>query len=278
MINKKMIDEALKFYDIDNKYKFDCYKTIDIINNNEEFSKSYEKVNKILYEENFEKIKELWNIKDKNQLFCDKINPFVTNIMILSGYKLHKNNMIKYKLDSNQINIHKKRVKECFESDLINRKYNGVRISQMLWAIYFIRIRLIEIGCLQFQYEIDSIKIHIPKNTNLSIIKVRESIEKSKIEFNKMYNVEKMKYTCNSWLLSNQIYTVIDKDTNIAKFHNLFEVSDGSDCLNDILNFVFNIEECNDYSTLKETTSLQKIIKENLLNNKNFYLGVGTLK
>ncbi len=28
MINKKIIDEALEFYDIDNKYKIECYETL----------------------------------------------------------------------------------------------------------------------------------------------------------------------------------------------------------------------------------------------------------
>lgn len=37
-------------------------------------------------------------------------------------------------------------------NDLVIRKYEGVRISQMLWAIYFIRGRLLEIGILQFEY------------------------------------------------------------------------------------------------------------------------------
>ena len=92
--------------------------------------------------------------------------------MIILGYELHRNNIDNYRLDINQVNIHKNRVKECFESDLIYRNYDGVRISQMLWAVYFIRVRIIEIGRLQYEYEsteknISIIKIHIPKGKKL---------------------------------------------------------------------------------------------------------------
>lgn len=279
MINKKIIDEALNFYGIDNKYKVKCYKTLDIIKNNEEFSKAYERVSKILFEDDFLKLKELWNIKDINRLFCNKISPFITNLIILSGYEIHKKNIEEYKLNNSQIKIHKMRIKECFESDLINRKYEGVRISQMLWATYFIRIKLIEVGSLQFGYESNSIiKIHIPKNTNFNIKNIKNSIEKSKIELKKIYRIDNFRYVCNSWLLSNQLYTVINKDTNIAKFHDLFKVINGDNCLKDILNFVFNIDECNNYSDLDEKTSLQRTIKRELLNNHKFYLGVGTFK
>ena len=248
MINKKIIDESFHFYEIDNKYKEKCYNTVNDICRNDVFSKSFENMYKILYEDDFEKIKKLWNEKDINMLFGESINPFITNVMILAGYKIHQSNMEKYGLDNNQVAIHKKRVKECFENDLVNRQRSGVRISQMLWATYFIRTRIIEIGSLQFEYENNkTIKIHIPKNTNLDIMKVKESINNSKIEINKIYEINNFTYICNSWLISNQLNNLISKNTNISKFYDLFEVKDGEDCINDILNFVYNLDYCNNF-------------------------------
>lgn len=279
MINKEIIDESFDFYEIDNKYKEKCYNIVNDICKNDVFKKSFENMYKILYEDDFEKIKKIWNEKDINVLFGDSIDPFITNLIILSGYKIHQSNMKKYGLDNNQIAIHKRRVKECFENDLINRQCNGVRISQMLWAAYFIRTRIIEIGSLQFEYEKNmTIKIHIPRNTNLDIIKVKESIDNSKIEINKIYGINNFTYICNSWLLSNQLNNLINKNTNISRFYDLFEVKDGGDCINDILNFVYNIDDCNNYLNLEENTSLQKIIKQELLNGNKFYLGNGILK
>lgn len=279
MINQKIVDEAFEFYEIDTKYKEKSYETLEEISKNKNFIKSFNKAFKILYEDEFSNIKNLWKIKDKNIFFCDSINPFITNLMIISGYKVHKSNMKEYMLDDEQINIHKKRVKECFESDLIKRDTSGVRISQMLWAVYFIRLRIIEIGSLQFEYENEkTIKIHIPKNTDFRISKIKESIEESKIRIKEIYNIDNFIYRCNSWLLSNQLHNIIDNNSNISKFYNLFNVSNGDNCISDILNFVYNLDACDNYLNLKENTTLQRIIKKELLKGNKFYLGLGILK
>lgn len=37
--------------------------------------------------------------------------------------------------------------------------------------------------------------------------------------------------------IRNQNYNIIDKNSNISLFHNLFDIKDGEDCINDIMNF-----------------------------------------
>lgn len=279
MIGKDIIDEALNFYNIDLQYRDKCYNCAEEINKKEKLSLAISNLYKKLYIEEFTKIKDLWQYKDIDKLFDDNINPFVTNMMVLLGYNHHKKNMQQYNFDATQINIHKKRVKECFESDLKLRKKDGIRISQMLWAIYFIRARIIEIGSLQFEYDSDSVvKIHIPKNTNLNVLSVKESIKKANIKIKQIYSINNFKYICNSWLLSKQVYEIIDKNSNISKFYNLFDVHNGEECTKDILNFVYGIDKCEDYSLLPTNTALQSNIKEQLLSGKKFYLGLGVLK
>ena len=283
MILRDDIDKSLKYYHIDNKYKQKCYDCIKEINNSDIYTEAFNKIYKVLYYNDFSNIKELWNISDINKLFTDNLSPFITNIMVLLGYKFHLSNIKKYNLDDIQIDIHKKRIKECFENDLVNRGYKGIRISQMLWAIYFIRVRIIEVGRLQYEYFVTDdnkqvIKIHIPRGHKLDISSVRKSIDDSKIEIEKTFKVSNYKYICNSWLLSNQIHELVNKDTNIYKFQELFNVEDGENCIKDILNFVFEIDNCDDYSLLPEKTTLQKIVKNELLKGKEFYLGMGTLK
>lgn len=279
MIDRDIIDEALNFYNIDLQYRDKCYNCAEEINKKEKLSLSFSNLYKKLYIEEFTKIKDLWQYKDIDELFGDNVNPFITNIMVLLGYNYHRENMQQYNFDATQINIHKKRVKECFESDLKVRKRYGIRVSQMLWAIYFIRTRIVEIGSLQFEYDSNSIvKIHIPKNTNLNIFSVKESIKKATIEMKKIYSIKDFKYICNSWLLSKQIYEIIGKNSNISKFYDLFDVTEGEECINDILNFVYGIDECEDYSLLPTNTTLQSKIKNELLNGKIFYLGLGVLK
>lgn len=283
MINKIKLDEAFAFYNIDKIYKEKCYRCVEEIKQNENYKKSFNDVYKILYCSDFSKIEELWQIKDVNELFGNNVNPFLTNLMIILGYELHRNNIDKYRLDINQVNIHKNRVKECFESDLIYRNYDGVRISQMLWAVYFIRVRIIEIGRLQYEYEsteknISIIKIHIPKGKKLDLIEVKDSIKESQNKIKQIYVLDKIKYICNSWLLSNQIYNIVEKNSNIFLFHNLFDIKDGEDCINDIMNFVYGVNVYNDYNTLSEKTTLQRRIKKKILKGEKFYLGLGVLK
>mgnify|MGYP000434248391 CR=1 FL=1 len=72
--------------------------------------------------------------------------------------------------------------------------------------------------------------------------------------------------------------TQFRNNSNIAKFYNLFEVQDGPDAQKDILNFVFNMQECDDYNNLLEDTSLQRLLKKQLLENKSIKIGWGKLK
>lgn len=121
------------------------------------------------------------DIKDINKLFGFDIDPFLTNLVIILSYKNHKKNMKKKSFDLNQIKIHKKRVRECFTNDLEKRNYEGIRISQMLWAIYFIRTRIVEMGRLQYEYyDKNIIKIHIPIGSRLDYDAVIKSLIESK--------------------------------------------------------------------------------------------------
>ena len=75
--------------------------------------------------------------------------------------------MNKYNFDTYQVLAHKNRLRECLTNDIYNRKLEAIRLSQLLWGLYLISIRLIEVGRLQFEYcnnkEREYIKIHITK-------------------------------------------------------------------------------------------------------------------
>ncbi len=196
--------------------------------------------------------------------------------------------MKKYSFDKNQLEIHKKRVKQALINDIELRKYDGIRISQMLWGAYFVNIRIIEVGRLQYEFcKVNPlnekeykkcIKIHIPSGEKLAEEQVKESIIKSKEQILKYFNLENPEYYCSSWLLSPTINKVIDKSSNIAKFYDMFEILEEKDGIEDILNFVYNVKKCNNYDELEENTSLQIKIKEMLLRNEKLTIGVGILK
>lgn len=288
-ISKAMTEQALYFYDIqDIEYKQKCFECIDEINSKQEYIENINKVFDELYFGKEKNIRQVWKVKSMSEIFGDIKNPFITNIMLLAGFEIHRNNMQKFCLDNEQRTIHIKRVRECLVNDILIRKYDGIRISQMLWGVYLVKIRIIEVGRLQYEYimfnpldemkEKHCIQVHIPKGEKLDISKVIESINKSKAEIKKYFGLDNPQYFCTSWLLSPQINKLVDEDSNISKFNALFEIVGQKDGIKDVLNFVFNISECSDYNELEEKTTLQIKIKQMLLNNESISTGIGILK
>lgn len=273
------IDNALEYYHInDINYKNKCYKCIRDVNSIEDFNTKVEAIYNILYTDKSLKIDTLWEKQNMVELFGEYYNPFITSVLVLLGYKIHEKNMINKSYNNIQKTLYKKRVTEALTNDIYARKLENIRISQMIWAVYFINTKLIEVGRLQYEKCENHIKIHIPSGNKLEIEKVLTSLKDSKKEIEKYFNIKNPEYRCDSWLLSNQINDIIDSNSNIAKFHRLFEVKDGPDATEDILNFVFNIQECDNYNNLLENTSLQKLLKKQLLENKSLKIGWGKLK
>ena len=283
LIERNDIEEALTFYHINiQNYKDKCYKCLDDINKNSELKNRINYVLKLLYDNESEQLKLLWNESDLNRFMGESYNKFIHNMILLSGYKIHQENMNKYKFDSYQVLVHKNRVRECLTSDIYNRKLEGIRLSQLLWGLYFINIRLIEVGRLQYEYYNNQkgnfIKIHIPKGDKLLYNEVLNSIKNSKKEIERYFKLENCQYYCESWLLSKDITKLLDSNSNIAKFQQLFDITEGKDAIKDILNFVFDLQQIDSYYDLPERTSLQSKIKDLLINEKEIHIGIGKLK
>lgn len=273
------IENALKYYQIEEEeYKNKCYECIEDIENIEELHTKVEEIYNILYKDETYQIDNFWKARNIEEIFGKDGNPFMTNLLVLLGYRMHENNMETKKYNDIQKSLYKQRVREALTNDIFVRKLEGIRISQMIWAVYFIRTRLIEVGRLQYEEKKGNINIHIPAGSKMEQEKVIASIKTSKIDIAKYFHIKNPKYYCNSWLLSNQLNAMIDTNSNIARFYSLFEVKDGEDATKDILNFVFQVENCDSYSTLREDTSLQRLLKHQLLANKKFKIGEGKLK
>lgn len=283
LIEKENIEKALIFYNINIKdYKDKCYKCLDDINKNKELKTKLYNVLKLLYGNESEQLELFWKESDLNRFLGESYNKFIHNIILLSGYKIHEKNMSKYNFDTYQVLVHKNRVRECLTNDIYNRKLEEIRLSQLVWGIYFIKIKLIEVGRLQYEYCNNKkgkyIKIHIPKGDKLLYNEVLDSIKNSKKEIKKYFEIENYEYYCESWLLSKEITKLLDSNSNIAKFQQLFDITEGKDAIKDILNFVFDLQQIDSYYDLPEGTSLQSKIKDLLINEKEIHIGIGKLK
>lgn len=287
-VNKEAMNDALAFYEIDDKKYLDkCLECLDYINKYKAFKDKVEFIYDILYNKNDYLLAKLWKINSKEELFGRNYHNYITSVILLMGYNIHKENMKLYKLDDRQIAIHKRRVKEALLNDIYNRNLDSIRISQMIWGSYFINLRIIEVGRLQYELvdvnpinkeKEKCIKIHIPRNGKLDIKLVKESLKDSKLEIEKYFKLDKFDYYCESWLLSKEVLACVNIDSNIAKFQKLFNITKGKECKRDILNFVYNDLECTDYTLLDESTSLKKNIKNMLLNNDIINIGIGKLR
>ena len=123
MITKTIIYEALDFYNInDSEYREKCYKCIEELEENKEYQNKANEVYNTLFVEKNDKIRNLWKHKKISDLFGNINNPFITNVLLLSGYKAQKNNIKNYHLDEEQIKIHKVRVKDTLLNDIKIRK------------------------------------------------------------------------------------------------------------------------------------------------------------
>lgn len=284
---QEKIIEALHFYGIkDEEYKKRCLEVVYDINNNEVLKNKVEELFYKLYDRNKEGLSKILKMKKVSELFgeCDL---FITSVMILLGYDIHRKNMSKYNLSDKQKSIHIKRVKNALLDDIYIRGYESVRISQMLWASYFINLRIIEVG--GFQYELVSenpitkekemcIKMHVPKGASLNEEDVRSSIRKSTYEIERYFNVKDINYYIESWLLSPEVLALLDDNSNILKFSKLFSIKSMGECTRDILDFVFNDVYIKDYNLLVCKTSLQAKLKSLLINKKEIHIGIGKLK
>lgn len=285
-MHEKII-EALHFYGIkDEEYKKRCLEVVYDINNNEVLKNKVEELFYKLYDRNKEGLSKLWKMKKVSELFGE-CNLFITSVMILLGYDIHRKNMSKYNLSDEQKSIHIKRVKNTLLDDIYIRGYESVRISQMLWASYFINLRIIEVGGFQYELVLENpitkekeecIKMHVPKGASLKEEDVRSSIRKSTYEIERYFNVKDINYYIESWLLSPEVLALLDDNSNILKFSKLFSIKSMGECTRDILDFVFNDVYIKDYNLLVCKTSLQVKLKSLLINKKEIHIGIGKLK
>ena len=56
-------------------------------------------------------------------LFGEHYNFFITNVLVLLGYKLHERNMENRNYNNTEKNLYKKRVSEALTTDIYVRKY-----------------------------------------------------------------------------------------------------------------------------------------------------------
>ena len=96
-------------------------------------------------------------------------------------------------------------------------------LSEIRWLKYHLQLQLFALGSLQYQIlpeedGIFTLNLHIPKGSDISLSSVRSSFEKARRFFRK----DKMKIKCFSWLLSDELSSLLDDSSRIKAFSSLF--------------------------------------------------------
>lgn len=94
-MNIETIDNALLYYGInDEEYKTQCYNCLESVKYNATLQKEFNDLFNVLFVDKTNKIKDLWNIKSLNALFSETVHPYITSLLLLSGYEIHQKNMM----------------------------------------------------------------------------------------------------------------------------------------------------------------------------------------
>lgn len=153
--------------------------------------------------------------------------------------------------------------------------------------------KLFKLGRLQFckgafskDYDAISVKkgdsvleIHIPETGKLVKEDCEFSIKKAKEFFNKFFPEFKFKYfSCNSWLLDDTLKDMLNENSNIVRFSDMFEKIDRVRSDN-VLKYVFRWDARRDnVNEFLSKSSFTDKIKAHINNNGNFYEVLGVIK
>lgn len=173
---------------------------------------------------------------------------------------------------------------KCY-TRFINETYKmtgRLTFDRYWWTARQAGCHLFRIG--QLEYEMKHIGdkavigIHIPSDADFSPSAVDKSLMKAKEFFTEHYpDLSNAEYRCHSWLLDSRLRRMLNENSNIISFQNRFEIFDEGEIGTDFIEWLFNTKST-DYSTLPESTSLQKNMKRHLLSGGIIRNAYGRLK
>ena len=159
---------------------------------------------------------------------------------------------------------------KCF-SRFIGETYTNCGVYDFdrgWWTYRQLSLSLFRLGELEYEY-LDSeqkVSIHIPSDADISLDLCRESYARY-LEFTERFFPDKAGYTpvCESWLLSPTLKELLPPSSRIRAFASCFRVTAWNREASDYLTWIYG-KPTADYATLPENTSLQRSVKQVLLN------------
>lgn len=146
------------------------------------------------------------------------------------------------------------------------------------WPLIHASAKWFRLGELEFELnednEVPEVHIHIPAGARLTPDALSKTFEMEQ-KFMQEYLPEwaGLTHSCESWMMSPVLKELLPQNSNILYFQSLFELKKFTPTYRWVLEFVFKMEEFQmkevDFHNLKEDTSLQRRMKQFILNGGN---------
>lgn len=174
---------------------------------------------------------------------------------------------------------------KCFTRFIAEcEKKNGRMFFDRGWWTYRqISMSLFRIGELEYEFcEHEGehvIGIHIPSDADLSKEAVEHSLEQADIFFRTYYHSYIYnKYTCDSWLLSPTLGSLLSENSNILSFQKRFTIIEENTEEREYIEWLFQVPVDTNAEDLPVTTSLQKRVKELIMNGGSIGSAYGVIQ
>ena len=123
------------------------------------------------------------------------------------------------------------------------------------------------------------VNIHIPPEGRLEPAAVRDSLTAAGPYIRQIYGIDPDEFRCKTWLLSSQIRDLYRPDSNLAAFRKMFgTITDGTDCTDEVIGYLFHCPVGTALAELPAETSLQRAVKQRLLQGSRIQIGEGILR
>lgn len=165
----------------------------------------------------------------------------------------------------------------------------GLYLGELEWLSHHLGAKLFKLGRLQFcfadHYEFKErgikkgdtvIDTHIPAEGPLDIEECKKSFEFAKEFFGKFYPDYKWEvFTCHSWLLGEDLKEILNENSNIIKFQNMFTIDEQFES-DAVLAYTFRWKiKRDELDEVEAKSSFAKKVKELALNGNVFHGGSG---
>ncbi len=148
------------------------------------------------------------------------------------------------------------------------------------WTWKQISLRVFRLGALEFELHPDgNVAMHIPGGTDFSPERVDEALAIVERFINRYFpQYKNAPFTCNSWLLSPALTSLLPEDSNIRSFQNRFCVKTVDPDARDYISWLFQVLPDTSIECLPERTGLQRRVKQFVLAGGKIGNGFGVLK